>query len=207
MGDELIIICNGPTLNDVDPSWLKSMPSFGANGIFMLEDFEPSVYFATDGSFITNKVSEISDLATRTPTYIRRPWNDMISGSKPFCKVIDHVWSYSPITWVGSGGTVAFVMLQWAFASDAKTVYIVGLDHDYFRTATAPEHFHKDYLKGLPHRFDRLDDEGILEYWSTQKTICDSGYKLANNIFKKGNKKIINLTPGSQCDIFEMGEL
>lgn len=207
MTDELLVVCNGPSLADVDLDFLKSRPSFGANGVYLLDGFTPAVYFATDQAFIINREKELCDLATRTASYVRRPWNDRIPGSKPFCRVTDHMWSYSPLHWVGSGGTVTFIMLQFALASDAQKILVVGLDHDYFAAATRPEHFHEEYLKGIEHPFDSLSKAKKLVYWKNQKKICDAGYEMANTIFANHDKEIINLTPSSQCDAFERGDI
>ncbi len=207
MANDLIVVCNGPTLADVPLEFLKSRPSFGANGVYLFEGFEPTVYFATDQAFILHRTEEICALATRVPSYIRRPWNDIIPGSKPFCKVRDNRWSFAPLDWCGSGGTVTFVMLQFACASDAKRVLLVGLDHDYFTTATRPEHFHEDYLKGIEHPFEQLSDEQKLEYWTKQQKVCESGYTAAVTAFKTLDKEIINLTPNSYCDVFARGNL
>ena len=207
MENEVIVICNGPSLANVELDFLKSRPSFGANGVYMLNGFTPSIYFATDQAFITAREEEIRDIAARTPAYIRRPWNDVIKGSKPFCKVNDHVWSFAPLDWVGSGGTVTFVMLQFAFASNANKVLLVGLDHDYFATASRPEHFDKDYLKGIDHPFDRLTSKKKLDFWRKQKVICNAGYQQAQEVFEHNGKEIINLTPGTFCDVFEKGDI
>ena len=207
MTDELIVVCNGPSLADVDLSFLKSRPSFGANGIFYFDEFIPSVYFCFDQAFIIANQEPIRDMANRTAAYIRRPWNEGIPQSRPVCRVPETLWSHAPLEWTGSGGSITFTMLQFAGASDAKKVLLVGFDYDYFENPKTPDHFHSDYMKGVDHPFNKESDERKLRYWKRMKKLCDQGNAMAVENFKRLGKEIINLTPESQCDIFVKGDI
>ncbi len=207
MADELIVVCNGPSLADVELSFLKSRPSFGANGIFYFDGFTPSVYFCYDQAFIVANQEPIREMARATATFIRRPWNEGIPGSKPICRVPETLWSHSPMEWTGSGGSVLFPMLQFAGASDAKKVLLVGLDYDYFDDPKTPDHFHPDYMKGVEHPFDNHPEETQLNYWKRMKTLCDQSNEMVVENFKRLKKEIINLTPNSQCDAFVKGDI
>jgi len=207
MQSELIIVCNGPSLANVELDFLKSRPSFGANGVFLVDGFLPAVYFSIDQAFIMARQEEIRDLATRTAAYIRRPWSDQFPESRPLCLVRETFWSHAPLNWVGSGGSVLFTMLQFAAASDAKKVLLVGFDFDYFDKPIRPEHFHPDYLNDVPHPFDDINDERKLKYWEKTKALCDTAHEIARKSFDDLGKEIINLTPNSQCDAFVMGDI
>ena len=106
------------------------------------------------------------------------------------------------------GGTITYIMLQFAFHLGFKEVYIIGLDHNYGKL---PElfppgkievtqenyplvqqcHYDKDYYK----IGDRL---GVPNVEAQNKA-----YSLANKMFQENERKIYNASTFSKLDVFD----
>ena len=200
MGETGIIAGNGPSLNDVPLCFLRKYPSFGTNWCFLHPTWTPTYYVAVDpsnnrGDYI-NHVNEMKSVKFIGEKIIGKmgAWRVskaiMLStrGNKheiPFSynPFMDDLWE---------GWSVTYVALQLAYFMGFKTILLVGVDHRY--TCGMDNHFHPDYETG--------------SVWvEHDMTKALPAYEMAEEIYRKEGRKIVNLTPGSDLHTFEMGDI
>jgi len=198
MSDSCIIIGNGPSLKNVSNNVLGSLPTFGSNGILL--KFDPTYYVAVN------------------PLAIKRFWDLIVVSQaekflspntgniayKPLYSTPLPLFSYAPLRYIYEGYTVTFVSLQLAFAMEFTTVYLVGVDHKYSFDGNPNEehtwigddsnHFDPSYF-----RDSQWNNPDLAQ--------AEHSYRLAKKAYEDDDRRIINCTPGSALEVFEMGEL
>jgi hypothetical protein len=113
-------------------------------------------------------------------------------------------FSFKPHEYVYEGYTVTFVCMQLAYYFGFTIVLLVGMDHKYifdgkpnekkFMIEDDPNHFDPGYFRN--------------QYWNNPDlNQSEASYKLAKTMFEKNGRKIINLTPETELDIFEKDDM
>ncbi len=195
------IVCNGPSLINVPLDWLASHATFGANRVYLMPGFQPSYYTCIDLMMLRDP-----EMLAEVEIYGSQSSIAFVNQS------LDHVWpanfvplrcmtpyddygnymdefSLYPHKVVVEGGTVTYVQMQLAYDMGYRRLYLVGLDH----TSDESAYFHPDYAEPFdPKNFSEAEYQKLTELY----------YRKANEIFEG---QIINLTPGSQLDVFENG--
>ena len=191
-GETCIAIANGPSLADVPNEFLESYPTFGVNKIW-LKDFSPTYYAATD-PIMSQYVRKMTDMRCREYFVLDRMFKHQAGLKRIRFVVKDEgvVFSYDPLKWISNGnGTVMFTVLHIAYLMGFTTVLLVGLDH------SGNVHFHPSYpLFGMT---------GRQYHWDPKRV--DFGFQVCLDAYEADGRRIINLTPGSLCDVFEKQEM
>ena len=188
-----IILGNGPSLRDVDNRLLDNFYTFGSNGIY--EKYTPDFYVCINLLEAERRKTIIESLETMTFVSIESKVNCTIPLTS-----LGPEFSFDPYKSVCQGNTVTYVCLQLAYFFGFKTVYLLGVDHKYIHSGNPDEqivwhgedvnHFSSSYLSdGDKWNCPNLE---ISEYY----------YKLANDVFKRNKRKIINLTRGTALTVF-----
>lgn len=208
-GERLVLVCNGPSLNQTDFTFVRSEISMGLNKIYLgfkRFRFYPRYYMAINRRVIEQGVREIRrlncirflrDLGIENPlpesalTYLlyfrpdQRFHDDMCAG-------------------IFEGFTVTFAALQAAFFMGFSTVVIVGMDHRYAYegmpnesrelVGADPNHFDPGYFSGQT--WDNPDLESSERF-----------YAMARETFEAAGRRIIDCTVNGACTVFEKGRL
>jgi hypothetical protein len=225
-GERCFIIGNGPSISKMDLSHLKNEITIGCNGIYKNFDqwgFHTTYYITEDVVQTELRGKEISNLkgpmkfAALYNAHSLNLKNDFTYFYVPKIRNYhDYYWekelypqfSEDFSTIVHLGGTVAYIMMQFAFHLGFDEVYFIGIDHNYGKlpelfqpgkiTVTEENyelvqqcHFDKDYYKigdvlGVPN-VDRQN----------------KAYEKCKEIFESKNKIIKNAGIDSKLDIFE----
>jgi|LakMenE18May11ns_1017448.scaffolds.fasta_scaffold9954548_5 hypothetical protein len=209
LGKRLVLVCNGPSLNQTDFSPIRKEVSMGLNKIYLgfkKFRFYPRYYVAINRRVIEQSAVEIQglncirflrDLGTHNPladsalTYLlssrpeQRFYEDLCKG-------------------FFEGYTVTFTALQIAFFMGFTAVAIVGMDHRYsFEGAPNeprklsgldPNHFDPSYFSG--HTWDNPDLANSERF-----------YAMAREAFEAAGRRIIDCTVDGACTVFEKGRL
>ena len=183
-GETCVITGMGLSFKDVPNEFLESYITFGVNKIW-LKEFSPTYYAATD-PWMNPYTRQMKEMRRR----------DYFLGQS-FCK--DLPGSVAPEVvlrntpeglWCG-GETIIFPCLQIAHLMGFETVLLVGLDHTGDGT-----HFHPAY-----------DQWGGKRTYKQDIATVDKCFQVARDEYEKSGRRIINLTPGSKCTVFEKQEL
>lgn len=209
-GQRCVIIGNGPSLNQMDLSFLKNEFCFGLNKIYLgfeKWDFLPTYYVAVNSLVIEQSAKEIP--AIPCPKFISnrgipylKPQEDIFfikthpDPQEKFCP--------DPTIAVHEGSTVTYVAMQLAYYMGFKTVILIGVDH-HFVTQGEPHqevtsqgtdinHFDPNYFgKGV--RWHLPDLEGSEKF-----------YKIAYAHYWINDRQIIDATLNGKCNIFPKQE-
>jgi hypothetical protein len=192
-----VVIGNGPSLRDIPLHFLTEYPTFGSNRVYL--HFVPSYLVCVNPLVLEQFSREIQPLPCEK--FIPYGWGidgHYLTSSRR------REFSYRPDQWVYEGYTVTFVSLQLAFWMGFKTVLLVGVDHRYaydgkpnketVMTGDDPNHFDPEYFKGA-----RWNNPDLF--------MSEQAYGLAEIAYRQHGRKVINLTAGSDLNVFEKQEL
>ncbi len=204
-GQRCVLVANGPSLNQMDLSFLKNEIVIGLNKIFLgfkKFGFYPRYYVAINEKVIEQSAVEIKKLnclkfiAKRSQELI--PENSMtyhLETQNPhqrFCKDI----SFG----IHEGWTVTYAALQIAYFLGFHEVVIIGMDHRYEYSGAPneakvldgpdPNHFSPAYF-------------GNGQHWDNPDLAhSEESYKIARHEFEQDGRSIIDATLNGACDVF-----
>ena len=200
-----MIVANGPSLNDMDLSFLRREVTIGLNKIHLgLRRFRfyPRYLVAVNRKVIEQACREIAGM--RCVKIIGERGADLI----PENALTYHVATRHPPSrfcrdleiGLHEGWTVTHAALQVAYYLGSKEVIIVGMDHR-FRfsgrpnearrmSGSDPNHFSADYFAG------RTWDNPDLER-------SEESYRIAREVFEADGRRVIDATVNGACGVFE----
>lgn len=203
------ILANGPSLSRMDLSPLKNEITFGLNRIYLLFDrleFLPTYYVCVNELVLAQFSREISGMSM--PKFLNWGSRQMFDQNDPsvgFVRLLLNLRDGFQSDFrkpLYSGGTVTYVALQIAFSMGFSEVILVGLDHSFqdkgVPNATVTQekdidnnHFHPDYFpKGVKWQLPDLRRSEL-------------AYKIADNLYRKNGRLVLDATPGGKCPIFQ----
>ena len=220
-GKRCFVIGNGPSLNEVDLSYLEREFSFGVNGVFYMTDkfpnFKPTFYVVEDGAVMSDNVDRINNYNChykflpniyRKLIYNKSNVNFFNMNRGFYERGSDYFeiprFTMNPCHRIFCGQSVTFINLQLAYYFGFKEVYLIGMDFKYDIPKSAeikgdtilskendPNHFHPEYF-------------GAGKTWHDPKihNVLKS-YELAKLIYEQSGRKIYNATVGGDLSLFE----
>jgi len=233
-GQEVVVLGNGPSLKDLDPSLLKGRVSIGSNGVYelfpdwghatdflIMEDVEQAERrgkaFRDVKSIDGRPFMKLA--ALHTAHGLAKPWpDDLCFFNARYVSDETYYSDWGPqfsrdfAGMVFLGSTVTYIGLQLAWYLGAKTVYLAGVDFSY---GPLEKQFKPGKLVVTP---DNLDLVQQCHFSSAYHKVGDiigvpntayqrRAYALARRVFDADGRKIINLTPGTALDVFETGDM
>lgn len=203
-GETCIIIGNGPSLNGVPKELLDKYITFGSNKIYTLP-YTPDYYCIIDKDMLANCLPTIkAGWRPKRQMFLRAECG--IEDNYPIYPIVINGFGLDINNFVVMGGTVTFAMLQIAFWMGFETVLLVGVDHYYPKSFTG----HPELFVANGKDPDHFVCEDGQPYFTTGEKYnrpedTTAAYMVADEVFRKTGKKIINLTPGTKLDVFEKG--
>jgi hypothetical protein len=214
-GETCIIIGNGPSLKEIPQDFLKKYPTFGTNRIYAirhLEGFHPTYYAAVNplvlDQFGREMLQQYKGKVLRF--FLRDAYvSDVVLGQQP--AVVPLVSSEAarfftdPSSELYEGFTVTFVCMQLAYYMGFSKVLLVGVDHRYTfegdpnqeLVAQGPDINHAD---------DYYFSNGA-KWNAPDLKKSEEAYQMAREAFEKDGREIINITPNTALETFELGEI
>ena len=216
LNERCFIIGNGPSLNEIDLTFLKNEVTFGVNAIYTNYEkmgFYPTYYTVEDVFVAEDRAAEINNYKESWKffgNYLKYCINN-----DEKCNWLNVQFKYDERTKlpnfstnalrkVWTGGTVSYLNIQLAYYMGFSEVYLVGFDHSYsipqdakvegcdiLSTGDDVNHFNKDYFGKGKRWHDPMVDR------------MEKSYMKAKVVFEKENRKIINATEGGQLEVFE----
>ena len=222
-GQRCFVMCNGPSLQQLNLAPLKDEITIGCNGIYkgfeafgfhtnflMFEDIEQLELRRKD----FHKIEGPIKLAALYNAYAVKADRDTLFFNSPRMRRNLYYWNelypqfsedFAAIVHLGS--TVTYIMLQWAYFLGCDPVYVIGLDHDY---GELPKKFPPGKIQITE---DNIEEVRKLHYTHQYYQVGDqmgvpdvarqeAAYSLALQKFQQDGRQLINLTPGSKLDVF-----
>ena len=203
-GETCIVIGNGPSLNDAPMELLNKYITFGSNKIFLLP-FTPDYYCVIDGDMLKDCLAVLQNgWAPKREMFLRA--EARVENNNYIYPIISSGFGMDISNFVVMGGTVSFALLQIAYFMGFETVLLVGVDHRYTKSNNDGK-FGQFVASGKDP--DHFVGEDGSPYFSEGKMYnrpedTTGAYKIAEELFRKTGRKIINLTPNSQLKVFPM---
>ena len=206
-GERAVILCNGPSLNDVDFSQLGSVFTIGLNKVNLLTDktgFTPSAIVAVNPFVIQQNLDFFN--TTSVPLFIstiarKYGFSNPSSGATLIhCSDFPYFSRDCSLS-VFEGFTVTYVALQLAYHLGFSRVALVGCDHNYYQegepnviikspVGSDPGHFSEEYFSG--------EDE-----WQYPDLLgSEYFYDLAMRCFHSDHRAIVNASTRSDLTVF-----
>lgn len=198
-GEDCIVIGNGLSLANVPFDLLKSMKSFGSNGIYMLPDFTPDFYSVIGFNHLdtAEKRQVVKEVIPNVcAAFINRLFIQYFRADSIGYRNVYSVlsggpverggFSFRPLEYVGVNATITYISLQLAYWMGFHRVYLVGIDHDY---TSVERHFYPDWS-----RPEFPVEERSIEDGEEVARRADTAYKAAKVAFRKDGRHILNLT-------------
>lgn len=205
-GQRCFIVCNGPSLKEINFDLLKDEITFGMNRIYLMKEqngFVPTYFGCIDKNSQTLQFHEDMDklempcfFAFGLRKYFSKKDNQIFLGGR-----FSHKFQTDASKLLGNAKSITYKLMQLAYYMGFQEVYIIGKDHSYNTTekagtgirATGNEenHFIKGYYKpGM--RWDAPDY--IAEEFE---------YEMTREAFEKAGRVIKNATVGGKLEVFE----
>ncbi|MGD1859434.1 MAG: 6-hydroxymethylpterin diphosphokinase MptE-like protein [Leptolyngbyaceae cyanobacterium] len=213
-GQSCFIIGNGPSLNQMDLLPLNNYVTFGLNKIYLIfekVDLKLTYQVAVNPLVIQQSTQELKKLkcdlfVAINPSYklIRRQNNIYkILTRKP---IFNRIFGGGELFFQENiskstceGFTVTYVAMQIAFYMGFSTIYLIGVDHNFF-------------AKGKPNEQQRLIGADLnhfsYNYFGDQDwnlpdlEASEAAYRLAKKYFEQAGRKIYDATVDGKLTIF-----
>ena len=203
-GEKAVIVCNGPSLRDIDFDQLKTVYTFGLNKI---NSFFPEISFRPDSIIATNEFVIDQNKSfyqeTEIPLFLNqkaRAYGIKQRSNVCFFHTSDVPYFARDVSFsVYEGYTVTYVALQFAFYMGFSHVALVGLDHDY-------------NMKGEPNQINygpsidkghfRDDYFGLQDLWQYPDLIGSQFYfDMARRCFEASGRTLVNVSTKSALEV------
>lgn len=208
-GEKAVILCNGPSLLDVDFSLLDGAYTFGLNKINLLFDknnYRPSSIVSVNHLVIEQNADFFNK--TSIPLFIDSKGVKHVNSRDNICFLPvtqNRIFAKDCSMNVYHGYTVTFVALQLAFHMGFSKVALVGCDHNFATKGPANKevtsgekdesHFDPNYFSGgakwdLPDLFE-----------------SEISYTMAKNMYEAYGRILVNCTQGGLLEILDRASL
>ena len=203
-GEQCVIVCNGPSLNCMDLSFLRRETVFGLNKIFLgfsKFGFYPDYLVAVNDKVIEQSVAQLRDITA--VKFV--PWRSKhLLPPDAFTyhiktRGVSERFTKDIAQGLHEGYTVTHVALQIAYYMGFSRVIIIGMDHQFsfsgqpnselFLDSDDPNHFSPNYFRG-----NKWDAPDLVE--------SEISYRAARAAFEMDGRQIINATKGGACEVF-----
>jgi hypothetical protein len=209
-GEQMVLICNGPSLNRTDFSRIRKQLTMGMNKIFLgLNRYKlyPRYYAAINNKVIEQSESQIKKL--NCIQFIPPQASTSLLQESAFtywikCDLASKGFSTDITTGIHQGWTVTHAALQIAYFMGFQRVIIVGMDHRYTYEGNPnelksmdgpdPNHFIDSYFQGC-------------EWNNPDLNRSEESYSIARHTYELDGRCIIDCTVDGACQVFEKRSL
>lgn len=199
-----LVIGNGPSLANVRNDTLDRFVTFGGNWIF--EKYQPTYYVFVDPMIGAANKNWMEGIKALTCTkYVHQRLIEDIRDAVPLYCIHRMGFSKAPLDHVYTYFSVITPMIQLAYMMGFEQVGLVGVDHRY-NTPRGARAFHLESED--TNHFMRNYYGGRLELWKAPRLdLLAEWFELAKIVFEQDGREIVNLTPGSDLQVFRFEKL
>lgn len=206
-GKPMLVVGNGPSLNQTPLDDFVHVPAIGMNKIDLIyprTTWRPELVVCLNN--LVAKQNQDVFAASDIPTFVawKARWYLRAESRKKlsfFDTTLSNAFSTNPVKGFGSSATVTYIALQMAYWMGANPVIIFGVDHSFkytgpeasYQKREGPDtnHFDPNYFKAGT-------------YWGTPDLDqCELDYGLARQAFEADGRKVYDATVGGKLEVFE----
>lgn len=200
-----VIVCNGPSLNNMELGFLRNETVIGLNKIHLGLDrfgFQPDYLVAVNAK-VVEQANEAMAMLPAIRFIGARAAKFLPETDRTFHVPVLNapvMFSEDICTGVREGGTVTHAALQIAYFMGFKEVVIIGMDHRFtyegaphetrFMDGPDTNHFSSDYFRG--------------NYWDNPDLDrSEASYRVARERYEAAGRRIFDATLNGACTVFE----
>ncbi|WP_269618880.1 6-hydroxymethylpterin diphosphokinase MptE-like protein [Zhongshania sp. BJYM1] len=206
-GKPLLIVGNGPSLNQTPLDEFTGMPSIGMNKIdlmFSKTNWRPSLVVCLNNLVVQQnwKVFKSSAMPVFIGWKCRHflPRNER-SSFNYFLANSGNDFSHDIVNGLGSSATVTYIALQFAYYTGANPVVLFGVDHS-FKTEGKPHDIQKRTSDDVNHFDPNYFAKG--QFWGVPNLDqSEVEYSMAREVFERDGRKVLDATIGGKLEVFE----
>lgn len=216
--DKWLVVGNGPSLKMADLEALTGIPAIASNKINLLfgqTDWRPTLYTIADPLLLHKlPANHYEDfplvLMPHEHIFMSRadrtkvlPWNHVLDpdGEAKYDHGSERV---SPINGLYVGRTITCPNILLAIWAGAKTVYVIGCDHNYKKEEAVAAGARATHVDGSDHFHPDYRKPGELVN-AAPIARMDWAYEMTNRVAAKHGVAIINITRQSALKAFTRG--
>lgn len=204
-----VIVCNGPSLKDIDFSLIGDHPYILMNRGYLIRDrfqHPPVALCAHDPQILENFGPELAQIDSLVVTTVEGARRTAEATDSAHLRV-DRRWKFARRLGSSShhGGTVTFWALELAYHLGWSKALIIGMDHRYSTTKAQgslvsigsedSDHFVPSYFAAG------------MKVLAGDVRISEFSYALADAAFAEAGRAVIDCTVGGACPVFVKGDL
>lgn len=212
LGKKAVILCNGPSLNEVDFSLIEKQGvfTFGLNKINLLFekfDFRPSCIVSVNPYVIEQNSDFYS--STDIPLFLDTIASNIGIKNRANLHLLHTAdfpyFARDCSVSIFQGYTVTFVALQLAYHMGFSRVALVGCDHNYAKSGVPNSVVYNDE-KDLAHFSEQYFSAE--EPWQLPDLVaCELYYDMARRCYSEDGRSIVNASTNSALSLFERKSL
>jgi len=212
-GEECLLICNGPSLNQVDWSRMPAhLVRFGLNKIYLGEarfGFLPRYLCCVNEKVLRQSVQAFDQL--RAVKFVSNRLGEEWYPENPLQYRIntqslpEHAerFSLDICAYVEEGWTVTHAALQIIYYMGFKRVFIVGMDHRYSLAVPGQENAAAAIEGADEDHFDPWYFGRELQWDQPDLHNSETSYRAARDVFERAGRTIVDCTIDGACKVFE----
>lgn len=206
-GKPMLVVGNGPSLNQTPLDDFAHVPAIGMNKIDLIyprTTWRPEIVVCLNN--LVAKQNQDVFAASAIPTFVawKARWYLRAENRKKlnfFDTSLSNAFSTDPLKGFGSSATVTYIALQLAYWMGADPVIIFGVDHSFkytgpeasYQKREGPDtnHFDPNYFKAG-------------SYWGTPDLDqSELDFSLARQAFDEDGRNVYDATVGGKLEVFE----
>ncbi|MBO6609853.1 6-hydroxymethylpterin diphosphokinase MptE-like protein [Altererythrobacter sp.] len=209
-GRPMLIVGNGPSLNQTPLEKFAHIPSIGMNKIDLLfsrSDWRPTMILCVNNVVVQQHRD--SFLTSEIPVYLAWKSRWFVRGKSQSVRYFNlfdsEEFSMDLPAGVGSGATVTYPALQFAYYMGADPVIVVGVDHNFDRSGGS-----NIYEKRIGDDVNHFDPNYFASgmTWGVPNLDASEEVFLRSRLaFEADGRKIYDATIGGKLQIFEKIEI
>ena len=210
-GRPLLIVGNGPSLNETPLDKFDEVYSIGMNKIDLIfgkTSWRPDIIVATNNLVVRQHCRKMAE--HRIPCYVswKSRWFIPRNLRRHFRFFLDKMttdFQEDISSGLGSSDTVTYVALQFAYYMEADPVIIVGVDHNFVYSGKP-----NDYRKREGADVNHFDPSYFAsgQYWGVPNLEgSEVSYLKAKVAFDSSGRKIVDATVGGKLNVFEKASI
>jgi len=207
LGERVVLVANGPSLNAMDLSFLRHQHTIGLNKIFFgFKDFQfyPRYYVAINALVIAQSVPHITGLnAVKFLSYSAARDHIQEDGLTYYINTTcpEVQFSRDITKGVREGWTVTYAALQLAYYMGFSEVVIIGMDHRFVYNGDPNE---KHTMSGPDPNHFCAHYFGYGQEWQNPDfKNAEASYRTAREVFEAEGRTILDATVDGACTIFK----
>ncbi len=211
-GQRVVLIGNGPSVNNTDLSLLANEHTIGLNKVYLLFDridWRPTIISSYIGDVVQQCREDYFKLGD-IPTFIAHEAREIITplDRKNMYYYGPHKrfqFSLDPVTEVCCGYTVTYVAMQLAFYMGFSKVILIGVDHR-FKYDGESDKWHVMNTPDQNHFCGNYFDSG--QNWqSPNLKMAAAHYAFAGAAFSRFDREIVDCTVDGALNVFRKADL